>query len=123
VRRADVSFIRAERVTPERWPEGFCPLPPDLAVEVVSPTDRVDELDEKIKEYLQAGVKLIWVVHPVLRAVEVFRGDQTVNWFWAEGELSGEDVIPGFRCRVGDLFPKEAAPPANLPAVAEDPRS
>jgi Uma2 family endonuclease len=113
VRRADVSFIRAERVTAERWHEGFCPIPPDLAVEVVSPNDQVDELDEKINEYLRAGVKLIWVVHPVLRAVQVFRSDGTVGWLRLDDELSGEDVIPGFQCRVSELFPKgvEAAKP------------
>ena len=107
VRMADVSFIRAERVTPERWAEGHVTIPPDLAVEVVSPNDEVDQLDEKVKEYLRAGVKLVWVVRPVLRAVQVFRSDKTVSWLWADEELSGEDVIPGFRCRVGDFFPKE----------------
>jgi Uma2 family endonuclease len=114
VRMADVSFLRAERVTPERWAEGHVTIPPDLAVEVVSPNDEVDQLDEKVKEYLRAGVKLVWVVRPVLRAVEVFRSDKTVSWLWADDELSGEDVIPGFRCRVGDFFPAEAetaAPP------------
>jgi Uma2 family endonuclease len=108
VRMADVSFIRTERVTPERWVEGFCPIPPDLAVEVVSPNDGVDELDEKVMEYLRAGVRLVWIVRPVMRAVQIFRGDRTESWLWTEDELSGEDVIPGFRCRVGDLFPKEA---------------
>jgi Uma2 family endonuclease len=105
VRMADVSFIRKERVTDERWAEGYCPIPPDLAVEVVSPNDLVDELDEKVEDYLRAGVKLIWVVHPALRAVQVFRSDKSASWLWAEDELSGEDVIPGFHCRVGDLFP------------------
>ncbi len=110
VRMADVSFIRAERVTPELWAEGHVTIPPDLAVEVVSPNDEVDQLDEKVKEYLRAGVKLVWVVRPVLRAVEVFRSDKTVSWLWADDELSGEDVIPGFRCRVG-----EAAAPSTPP--------
>jgi Uma2 family endonuclease len=108
VRMADVSFVRAERVTPELWDEGHVTIPPDLAVEVVSPHDKVEELDEKVNEYQRAGVKLVWVVHPALRAVAVFRSDKTVSWLWADDELSGEDVIPGFRCRVGDLFPKEA---------------
>jgi Uma2 family endonuclease len=108
VRRADVSFVRAERVTPERWAEGHVTIPPDLAVEVVSPNDEVDELDEKIKEFLRAGVKLVWVVHPVFRAVQIFRHDDTVSWLRSNDEISGEDVIPGFRCRVGDFFPKEA---------------
>src|SRR5262249_26184321 len=117
VRMADVSFIRTERLTPERWNEGLCPIPPDLAVEVVSPNDEVAELDEKVKDYLRAGVKLVWVVRPAFPAVEVFRSDGTLSWLRAEDELSGEDVIPGFRCRVGDLFPKgaEAAPKPKRP--------
>jgi Uma2 family endonuclease len=114
VRMADVSLIRAERMTPERWAEGHVTIPPDLAVEVVSPNDGVEELDEKVKEYLRAGVKLVWVVRPVFRAVQVFRSDETVSWLRADDELSGEDVIPGFRCRVGDLFPKEAEAAANV---------
>ena len=127
VRRADVSFIRAERVTAERWDEGFCSIPPDLAVEVVSPNDQVDEVDEKIKDYLRAGVKLIWVVHPVLRAVQVLRTDGTVGWLSSDDELSGEDVIPGFQCRVSDLFPKGAdaarPKPRSKPPQKGKPRS
>ena len=122
VRMADVSFVRKERVTPERWDEGFCPIPPDLAVEVVSPNDEIDELDEKIKEYLRARVKLIWVVHPVFPAIQVFREDGTVSWLWAHDELSGEDVIPGFRCRVGELFPRgseAATEPEPVPETRE----
>jgi Uma2 family endonuclease len=113
VRMADVSFVRTERVTPNRWAEGFRTIPPDLAVEVVSPNDEVDELDEKVKEYLRAGVKLIWVVHPVFRAVQVFRIDESVSWLRADDEITGEDVIPGFRCRVGDFFPAESEAPAQ----------
>ena len=55
VRRADVSFIRADRVSKERLAEGFCSIAPDLAVEVVSPNDLIEDLDEKVEEYLRAG--------------------------------------------------------------------
>jgi Uma2 family endonuclease len=109
VRRADVSFIRKERYPWAQLTEdGNTTIPPDLAVEVVSPIDEVDDLDEKIIEYLRAGVKLIWVVHLAFPAVQIFRGDRTVSWQWAHEEISGEDVIPGFRCRVGDFFPEDA---------------
>jgi hypothetical protein len=86
--------------------------PPDLAVEVVSPNDRVSELDEKVDEYQRAGVKLILIIHPETRTVDVLRSDGSVSRLRAEDELSGEDVIPGFRCVVGALFPK--------PSEAED---
>jgi hypothetical protein len=105
VRKADVSFIRADRLTAEIVSEGFCPIAPDLAVEVVSPGDLVWELDEKVQEYLRAGVKLVWVLHPAIRAAQIFRHDHTATWLWEGADLSGEDVLPGFLCRVGSLFP------------------
>ncbi len=74
-------------------------------MEVVSPTDLVSELDEKVEEYLRAGVKLVWVAHPAISKLEIRRGDGSGIWLRAEDVLTGEDVIPGFRCRVGDLFP------------------
>jgi Uma2 family endonuclease len=106
VRRADVSFVRADRLSEERLSEGFCSIAPDLAVEIVSPYDLVEELDEKVQEYLRAGVTLVWVVRPQVRAVQVFRRTGSESWLWASEDLSGEDVIPGFRCKVDDLFPK-----------------
>jgi Uma2 family endonuclease len=105
IRRADVSFIRGDRLTEEQLSEGFCSIPPDLAVEVVSPNDLVGKLDEKVDDYLRAGVQRVWVVRPAVRAVQVFRGDRSESWLWAADELSGEDVIPGFRCKVDDFFP------------------
>jgi Uma2 family endonuclease len=119
VRRADVSFISRDRYPWEQLSEdGFATIPPDLAVEVVSPNDLVGELDEKIDEYLRAGVRLVWVVRPAARAVQVFRGDRSESWLWATDELSGEDVLPGFRCKVDDLFPK-----ASPDAVSSPPSS
>jgi Uma2 family endonuclease len=121
VRRADVTFIRKERYPWKQLSEeGFTTIPPDLAVEVVSPNDEVYELSEKIKEYLRAGVKLVWVVYPVFPAVQVFRSNRSESWLWAEDEISGEDVIPGFRCRVGDFFPKEAEDATEPEPAPED---
>jgi Uma2 family endonuclease len=79
-------------------------------VEVTSPTDEVYDLEEKIEEYLRAGVRLIWVIHPEVRAIPVIRADGSGLRLRPGGELSGEDVIPGFRCPVDALFP--AAHPA-----------
>ena len=128
VRRADVSFIRRDRYSLEQLSEdGFTTIPPDLAVEVVSPNDLVGELDEKIDEYLRAGVRLVWVIRPAARAVQVFRGDRSESWLWATDELSGEDVLPGFRCKVDDLFPKQPQTvvhrPANSDPVSSPPSS
>jgi len=127
IRRADVSFIRADRLSQERLSEGFCSIAPDLAVEVVSPNDLVEKLDEKVDEYLRAGVRLVWIVRAAVRAVEVFRSDRSVSWLWAEDEISGEDVMPGFRCQVGSLFPSVAQTnpdePTKSAAVSETPHS
>ncbi len=106
VRRADVTFIRKDRYPWNQLSEdGYTTIPPDLAVEVVSPNDGAAELLEKIQEYLRAGVKLVWVINPDTRSVQVIRGDKSGAWLEAGDELTGEDVIPGFRCLVGDLFP------------------
>jgi Uma2 family endonuclease len=127
VRRADLSFIRLERYPLERlYAEGFTTIPPDLAVEVVSPNDLASAVDVKVAEYLRAGVKLVWVIRPAVRAVQVFRADRSESWLWGDdAELTGEDVIPGFRCRVADLFPGppvgEAVAPEQAAAGPEAP--
>ncbi len=105
VRRPDVSFIQRDRLTAEQLSEGFLTIPPDLAIEVVSPNDIVYELDEKLSEYLDAGVRLIWVVNPKARTVMSFRADGSVSRLREQDELSGEEIVPGFHCRVAELFP------------------
>jgi Uma2 family endonuclease len=111
VRRPDVSFIARDRLpSPEQWSEDYITISPDLAAEVTSPGDKVHDLQEKVEEYLRAGVRLIWVIHPEVRVIEVIRADGSSSRIRSGGELSGEDVIPGFRCPVDALFP--AAQPA-----------
>lgn len=104
IRKPDVSFIAAGRLDDAEYQEGHTPIPPDLAVEVVSPNDKISDLDEKIAEFLQAGVRLIWVLHPRVRTVDVYRADGTVGRLTENDQLTGEDVIEQFSCRVGDLF-------------------
>ena len=108
LRRPDVSFIRFGRLTDERLPEGHFSIPPDLAVEVVSPHDRVYELQQKLVEYRTAGVRLIWVVNPVDKSVTVYseNTDQPVV-IRCGGELTGGDVLSGFHCSTVSLFPPE----------------
>jgi Uma2 family endonuclease len=80
-------------------------IPPDIAIEVTSPNDVIYELEEKVEEYLRAGVRLIWLIHPEVRVIQVIRGDGSGYRLRAGDELSGEDVVPGFRCPVASLFP------------------
>jgi Uma2 family endonuclease len=104
VRRPDVSFIQKSRITREVVTSKEVSIAPDLAVEVVSPNDYVYESEAKIKDYLDAGVRLVWVINPDSRIVQVYRGDGTTSRLTPSDELSGEDVVPGFSCRVVDLF-------------------
>ena len=104
VRKPDVSFIRLGRLPNEVMPAGHVRLAPDLAVEVVSPNDLYYEVEEKVREYRLGGVRLVWVVVPPSRSILVRRLDGSVSEVLEGGELSGEDVVPGFRCRAVDVF-------------------
>jgi Uma2 family endonuclease len=104
VRAPDVAFIARERISAEGVPTGYRPGAPDLAVEVVFPSDRFDDVIEKVAEYLAAGTRLVWVVHPRTHTVTVYRASGEVRLLRSHEELSGEDVIPGFTCPVAMLF-------------------
>jgi Uma2 family endonuclease len=83
---------------------GFGDGAPDLAVEVLSPTDRARQVLDKVGEYLEAGVRLVWVIDPERRSAVVYRSLAEVRKLGADEFLEGEDVVPGFRCRLADLF-------------------
>jgi Uma2 family endonuclease len=112
-RRPDAAFVSFER-----WPqEKGMPIAgngwevtPDLAVEVVSPTDRAEELKEKIAEYFEAGVRLVWVVHPLLQLVDVYESLIQIRGLTRTNTLDGGWVLPGFRTPVAALFPGTASP-------------
>ena len=105
VRKAGVSFINSSRLSPEQAAEeGHMPVVPDLVVEVISPNDLYYEVESKASEWLQAGVRLLWVVNPRNRQVRVYHPDGSAVTLRVQDELSCEDVIPGFHCRVEELF-------------------
>lgn len=104
VRAPDVSFIARERVPTQGVPEGYWPFAPDLAVEVISPSDRFDDVLTKVQEYLRAGTRLFWIFHPRTRTVMVYRANGTVQLLRQQEELNGEDVLPGFHCQVREFF-------------------
>jgi hypothetical protein len=70
-------------------------------------------LEEKVEEFLQAGVRLIWVIYPEVRVIQVIRRDGSGHRLRPGDELSGEDVVPGFRCPVASVFPARASHPAG----------
>ncbi len=104
LRIPDVSFVSWERVPEEGIPEGFWPVAPDLAVEVVSPGDRADEVHDKVREYLDAGTRLVWVLWPRRRSVTAHTPDGVARELGPDDELDGGEVLPGFRARVAELF-------------------
>jgi Uma2 family endonuclease len=70
----------------------------------VSPNDTASELEEKIAQWISAGVQLVWVLYPETQHVQVHRADGTVTKLQAVDQLMGEDVLPGFQCQVADVF-------------------
>jgi Uma2 family endonuclease len=103
VRAPAVAFVSRERLpTPE--PIGFPDLAPDLVVEVLSPDDRPGKLLAKIADWLSAGTRLVWVIDPERRLARVYRQDGTERIVAAEEMLDGEDVAPGFSCRLDAIL-------------------
>ena len=113
VRKPDLSFVRAGRLDAAQLAAGFLTVPPDLAIEVVSPNDEAEDLERKLLDYLDAGIPLLWVIYPVARSAVVYRADGSANRLREDDELRGEDVVPGFACRLGDLFPAPPEPTAE----------
>jgi Uma2 family endonuclease len=109
VRGPDLSFY-----SHARWPEhqigsGLPPVPPDLAVEILSPANRRGPILKKVAEYQVAGVLMVWVVNPTRRHVVVYRLQEDDPVIFREGDtLEGFPELPGFRCLVSDLFPPVA---------------
>ncbi len=104
VRAPDVSFLRAERWATLERPQGFIEGPPDLAVEVVSPSDSAEEVHERALSCLEAGVRLLWVVHPRGRTVTMYAPDRTARVLGNDDTLDGSDVVPGFRLSIQSIF-------------------
>ncbi len=100
----DVAFVIAERVPPDGMPEGVVDFPPDLAVEIISPNDVHDKISEKVLEYLEAGVRQVWLVSPKLRSITIFRSPADAQVFTEDDELVSEDLLPGFRCSLKEIF-------------------
>ena len=100
--KPDVAFISTSRL-PEDESKGS-PIPPDFAVEVISPTDVQWRVTEKVQAYLDAGTQMVWVVESVMKTVTVYRSEIDIKVFTYEDTLTGEDVVPGFSCRVAQLF-------------------
>jgi Uma2 family endonuclease len=104
VRGPDVSYYSKERLPLGQRVVKYHDQPPDLCVEVVSPSNTSRKLRAKAKEYLFAGVRLVWIVDPEDRTVSVITGPLEYRVLEPEATLDGGDVLPGFACKVADLF-------------------
>jgi len=103
VRAPDVAFIAKHRL-PEVEPRGYPGWAPDLAVEVLAHDDHPAETLEKIAQWLKAGVRLVWVVDSERQTARVYRADGSEALLGPKEMLDGEDVLPGFRCPLADLW-------------------
>ena len=106
VRGLDVCFFSEARLPRSSIGPRLLTVAPDVAVEVVSPSNRKTELLEKVVEYLAAGCPAVWLVYPRTRSVAVFRDSRTPPVVYEDGDaIEGQPELPGFRCLVSDLFP------------------
>jgi Uma2 family endonuclease len=122
-RRPDVAFVSYERWAKNR------PMPatdnawdvvPNLVAEVVSPTDSVEELEQKIAEYFRAGVQLVWVVHPTRSKIHVYQSPTQINVLSRDGVLDGGAVVPGFQLPLTELFSEPSVGANGVTAANQD---
>lgn len=104
VRGPDLAFLARESLPPELPSQGFWRVAPDLAIEVVSPSNTAAEIREKVLEYLASGSRLVWVVDPASRSVSAYRSRRDIALLTVEDALEGGDVLPGFRLPIAELF-------------------
>jgi Uma2 family endonuclease len=108
LRKPDAAVVLKSRLSDGRVPSKRFEFAPDLAVEVRSPTDIGDEVEEKIQEYLDAGSAAVWLAKPFSRRIVVYLPDGSETSYGPADDLPGDPVLPGFRLRVGDVFPPPA---------------
>jgi Uma2 family endonuclease len=102
VRGPDVAFYSFKRVS--KIPDGYFEVAPDLAIEVLSPDTSFSRLQRKVEQYLKCGSSLVWVFDPEVCTVTIYRPKQQPETLEHQETLSGENILPGFSCRVADCF-------------------
>ena len=104
VREPDIAYTSAARLPLGTRITGYAEVPPDLVVEIVSPSDTRREVRVKARMWLSYGVGLVWVVQPDTRTVDVYEPDQAVVTLTENDALDGSEVLPGFTCAISDIF-------------------
>lgn len=104
VRAPDLAFVAMDRIPAPGTTGAYWPLAPDLAVEILSPSNTASETREKVLDYLEAGSRVVWVLDPRRRTVTVYRSRDEIRILGAGEELTADDVLPGFGVGVDEVF-------------------
>jgi Uma2 family endonuclease len=100
----DIAFVCQQRVEELGETKGYWPGAPDLAVEVLSPSNNASEVETKVSQWLGYGTKQVWVVNPKLRIVQVYQSPTNIETLIELDYLDGADILPGFRIALAELF-------------------
>ena len=101
---ADVAFIRADRIPASGLPKGFWEGAPDLAVETISPSDSLEEVEEKVDAYLAAGARAVVVLNPRRKTITTHRSGRNPSVQHVGDILQLDDIVPGFSCPAASVF-------------------
>ena len=104
LRRPDVAFVRTDRLPARDQRRSYAQFIPELAVEILSPSNTAAEMRDKVAEYLRVGVRLVWVVDPERETVTIHTSDAAPVILPADAEITGGAVLPDFRCPVAAFF-------------------
>ena len=103
-RLPDISFVSAKRIPPEGEPDGKWLIAPDLAIEIISPNDLFERVYSKVVEYFAAGVNQVWLISTEQKSIIIYRSLTEAITLFEGDEIIGDDLLPGFRCYVSELF-------------------
>ena len=104
VREPDIAYFSRDRLALDADVPGYAEVPPDLVVEVVSPSDSVRGTNDKARMWINTGVQLVWVIWPETKMIEVHRPAQPVTTLRETDTLTGENILPQFTVPVADIF-------------------
>jgi Uma2 family endonuclease len=100
----DVAFVVTARLPVAGEPDGIWPMAPDLAVEIISPNDLYERVISKVEDYLAAGVRQVWLISPEHKTITIYSSPTHTTILTEADDLVSEELLPGFRCRIADLF-------------------